>query len=74
MIVEVVAQLEQGAFVYPFLRVGLGARNPCGYIGQVLAGSACIGRVIDISVVFNFDIALGRAVFGFFAEAAGINQ
>ncbi|EOB70563.1 hypothetical protein NM65012_2186 [Neisseria meningitidis 65012] len=36
-VVEIVAQLEQGAFVYPFLRVGLGARNPCGYVGLVLA-------------------------------------
>ncbi|SUA25030.1 Uncharacterised protein [Neisseria gonorrhoeae] len=60
-VVEIVAQLEQGAFVYPFLRVGLGASNPCGFVGKVSAGRG-VGRVKDISVVFNFDIALGRAV------------
>ena len=69
MIVEVVTQLEQGAYVFPILRVRFAAR----YAAAAIVGTAGI-RTPALFVVGDDGIGSVAVVFGFFTETAGINH
>ena len=69
LIVEVVTQLEQGAYVFPILRVRFAAR----YAATAVVGTAGI-RAPALFVVGDDSIGSITVVFGFFTEAAGVDH